>query len=42
MQALDAKLNRNPHAVDAGLVFCSIIRCREMKFEDIAKFIFIW
>jgi hypothetical protein len=29
------KLNRNPHAVEAGLIFCNIVKCREINPEDV-------
>jgi hypothetical protein len=37
-----AKLNPNPHAVGAGLVFCSVVRCREINSEDIAVLFVGW
>jgi hypothetical protein len=37
-----AKLNRNPHAVEAGLVFCSVVRCREIHSEDVAELFVGW
>jgi hypothetical protein len=36
------EFDRNPHAVEAGLVFCSIIRCREIDPEDVAELFFGW
>jgi hypothetical protein len=42
METFYTKLNRNPHAVEAGLVFCSVVRCREINPEDVAKLFFGW
>jgi hypothetical protein len=36
------KLNRNPHAVEVGLVLCSVVRCREINPEDVAELFFGW
>jgi hypothetical protein len=40
METFYTKLNRNPHAVEAGLVFCSIIRSREINPKDVAELFF--
>jgi hypothetical protein len=36
------KLNRNLHVVEAGLVFCRVVRCREINSEDIAELFVGW
>jgi hypothetical protein len=42
METFYTKLNRNPHAVEAGLVFYSIVRCREINSEDVAVLFISW
>jgi hypothetical protein len=36
------EFDRNPHAVETGLVFCSIVRCREIDLEDVAELFIGW
>jgi hypothetical protein len=37
-----AKLNCNLHAMEAGLILYSVVRCREINSEDIAKLLVGW
>jgi hypothetical protein len=37
-----AKLNRNLHAMEAGLIFCRVVRCREINSEDVAELFVGW
>jgi hypothetical protein len=37
-----AKLNRNSYAVEAGLVFCSVVRCRKINYKDIVELFIGW
>jgi hypothetical protein len=30
------------HAMEAGLIFCSIVRCRKVNSEDVAELVFVW
>jgi hypothetical protein len=42
MEVFYTKLNRNPHAVEAGLIFCSIVKCKEINPEDVVELFFGW
>jgi hypothetical protein len=42
VETFDTKLNRNPHAGEASLVFYSVVRCREINSKDIAELCVGW
>jgi hypothetical protein len=36
------EFDSNLHAMETGLVFCNIVRCREIDPEDIAELFIGW
>jgi hypothetical protein len=42
VKALDNEVECNAQTMKACLVFCSIVRCREVNPEDIAQLLIGW
>jgi hypothetical protein len=42
VKAFDTKVDCNAQTMKACLIFCSIVRCREVNSEDVAQLLIDW
>jgi hypothetical protein len=42
VKALDTEVDCNAQTMKTCLVFCSVVRCREVDLEDLAQLLISW